>query len=153
MDDRERSFLVTYARDALDILENCIHQYDLGKHHYYRVAAVQLRLLLCDTAFRHGQHEDISLIPRLLPRLQLPPFASKEDQNTSTDLQRWLNSSTGLNTDLSIRQLIRRVCDIDGGAHVETKPLAGLPENEDTSQWIINLSKCLLPLLSAAINR
>ncbi len=151
MECRERSLLVTYASEALDILEYCIHLYEQGKHHYYRVAAVQLRLLLCDTAFRHGQHEDISLIPALVPHLCLTPFSSKDDQKTNRDLQRWLDSSTGLDTDLTIRQLIRRVCDIDGGAHVDTKPLAGLPENEDTSQWIIDLSKYLLPLLSAAI--
>ena len=152
MDDQERSSLAAYACEALDILENCIQLYEQGKHHYYRVAAVQLRLLLCDTAFRHGQHEDISLIPALVPRLRLTPFSLKDNQNSITDLQRWLDSSTGLNTDLTIRQLIRRVCDIDGGAHVETKPLAGLPENEDTSQWIIDLGKYLLPLLSAAIS-
>jgi hypothetical protein len=122
-----------------------------GEHVFYRVAAVQLRLLLCDTAFRHGRHEDISLIPILAPNFRLSPFTLKDQQGSDVDLQTWLDAPTGLNTDLTIRQLIRRVCDSDGGAHVEIKPLAGLPDNEDTSQWIIELGRFLLPYLSAAI--
>lgn len=152
VEEQERQILLGYARDALNILEFSIRMYEAGNGGFYRVAAVQLRLLLCDTAFQHGKHENISLMPKLVPDLRLEPYAAQTQTNTRVDLQTWLDGATGLKSSLSIRQLIRRVCDIDGGAHVEIKPLACLPENEDTSQWIVDISKYLLPLLSSAIS-
>jgi hypothetical protein len=152
MEEQEREILLDYARDALNILEFSIRMHEAGNRGFYRVAAIQLRLLLCDTAFRHGKHENISMIPKLVPDLRLVPYIAKTPTDARVDLQTWLDGATGLKSPLSIRQLIRRICDIDGGAHVEIKPLAGLPENENTSQWVIDISKYLLPLLSSAIS-
>jgi hypothetical protein len=152
MDEKSRRILKVYTSDALSILENCIALAERGQSSFYRVAAVELRILLCDTAFRHDRHQDISIIPMLVPDLRLRLLDQPVDDPSEVDLQTWLDSPSGLVAGLSIRQLIRRVCDIDGGAHVEIKPLAGLPEHEDTRQWIIGVSKYLLPILTKAIS-
>jgi len=54
-DGREQRRLAGYARDAIQILEHSRALYAQGQVYFYRVAAVQLRLLLCDTVRRHGK--------------------------------------------------------------------------------------------------
>lgn len=152
MDERSKSILKQYTRDSLSILEHSISMVEQGHLSFYRVAAVQLRILVCDTTFRHDHHEDISAIPILAPELRLLRLENTGNDRQEVDLQTWLDSPSGVKSGLTIRQLIRRVCDIDGGAHVEIKPLASLPEEEDTHQWIINISKYLLPILTRAIS-
>jgi hypothetical protein len=152
MDEKSQRILKAYTRDALGILGNCITLADRGQTSFYRGAAVQLRILLCDTTFRHDRHQDISIIPMQVPDLRLRLMDQPAGDSSEVDLQTWLDSPSGLVTGLSIRQLIRRVCDIDGGAHVEIKPLAGVPDNEDIRQWIIKVSKFLLPILTKAIS-
>jgi hypothetical protein len=143
--------LKQYTRDALSILEQCVRLYEEGQQSFYRVAAAQLRILVCDTTFRHDRQVDIAIVPVLLPNLRLRPFAEGVLSNTLVDLQTWLDSPSGIVETMTIRQLIRRVCDIDGGAHVDVKPLAGLPQGGDTRQWIIDVSKFLLPILKQAV--
>ena len=63
-----------YGQDALKILRTSLNLMDQGQPEFYRVAALQLRLLLCDTTRRHGRSVDISLASRLWPDLRLHPF-------------------------------------------------------------------------------
>jgi hypothetical protein len=155
MDQKSKLILAQYTTDALNILDHSISLYDEGHESFYRVAAAQLRILLCDTNFRHGKSEDIAVIPVLLPDLKLRQIDSSGQPQLDlppVDLQTWLDSPSRIETDLSVRQLIRRICDIDGGAHVDIKPLAGLPVHGNARQWIINLSRYLSPVLSAALS-
>jgi hypothetical protein len=147
VDEQTRQLLKQYAADALDLLADSITMYEKGRTPYYRVAAMQLRLLLCDTTYRHEHREDIALLPALKSDLRLPLLGKSPAQPETVDLQTWLESPNRLINDLTIRQMIRRVCDTDGGAHVEIKPLAGLPRNEEVGQWVIDVSILLLPYL------
>jgi hypothetical protein len=52
----------------------------------------------------------------------------------SLDIETWLDLPVAGNSRLTIRTLIRRVCDLDDGAHVDIKPLAGSPANRETRQ-------------------
>jgi len=151
MDERSRAVLTQYTRDAINILEQCVRLYEEGHESFYRVAAAQLRILVCDTTFRHDRQVDIAIVPTLLPDLRLRPFTISGGSDESVDLQTWLDSPSGFLEAMTIRQLIRRVCDIDGGAHVDVKPLAGLPKDGETRQWIIDVSKFLLPVLKNAV--
>ncbi len=151
MDERSRAVLTQYTRDAINILEQCVRLYEEGHESFYRVAAAQLRILVCDTTFRHDRQVDIAIVPTLLPDLRLHLMSDKTRSQPEVDLQTWLDSPSGLEPEMTIRQLIRRVCDIDGGAHVDVKPLAGLPKDGDTRQWIIDVSKFLLPILKIAV--
>lgn len=151
VDEWTRRLLKQYATDALDLLADSIAMYKKGRTPYYRVAALQLRLLLCDTTYRHERREDIALLPALAPELLLPLLARTPGAPETVDLQTWLDSPSGLDNNLTIRQMIRRVCDTDGGAHVEIKPLAGLPHYEEVGQWVIDVSKLILPVLKNAV--
>ena len=119
--------LEQYLLDSLEILRTAIDQYKQGNTPFYRVAALQLRLLLCDTTRRHGKIVDISLLSRILPDLNIP--ALKSDKSLDQDLhpltlKNWLEQpipDTEAST-LSIRQFIRSLCDQNGGAHVDPKP-------------------------------
>ncbi|MHC1740343.1 MAG: hypothetical protein AB9897_04450 [Anaerolineaceae bacterium] len=156
MDERSREILAQYTADALTILDHSIALSENGHESFYRVVAVQLRILLCDTNFRHGKTEEIAVIPLLFPRLTLHPIDSLGlplKHLLSIDLKTWLDLPAGSDSELTTRQLIRRVCDIDGGAHVDIKPLAGLPENGNTRQWIINLAKYISPIIGEALRQ
>ena len=94
------------------------------------------------------------MIPVLLPDLKLQPVDSNGQPQLSAspvDLQTWLDLPSRIEEKLTVRQLIRRFCDVDGGAHVDIKPLAGFPIHGNARQWIINLARYLSPLLSAAL--
>ena len=155
MDEKSKLILSQYTMDALNILDHSIRLYEEGHDSFYRVAATQLRILLCDTNFRHGQTEDIAVVPILLPDLQLNLLDDQALPIVETppvNLQTWLDSAAGEETGLTIRQLIRRICDVDGGAHVDIKPLAGLPQKSDTRQWIIRIGKYISPILTRALS-
>ena len=151
MDDKSKHILSRYTLDALNILDHSIQLFDEGHESFYRVAAAQLRILLCDTTFRHGKQEDIAIVPVLLPDLNLSPVDAQGNpsRTASMNLQTWLDSPSQIEAGMTIRQLIRRICDVDGGAHVDIKPLAGLPLEGNTHQWIMNIARYLLPVLSA----
>ena len=125
--EKERE--LAYARQSVGILLTSLELMAGGRPEFYRVAAVQLRLLLCDSTRQHGQVVDISLAGRLWPDLRLPALGPGEE---SIELPRaaWLEQRPEPEG-LTIRGLIRRVCDQDGGAHVDPKPQAGLPPELD----------------------
>jgi len=122
--DKKHQQAVEYLQGALDILRTSL---ELGRGRqpvFYRVAAAQLRLLLCDTTRRHDRMEDIALARRVMPELRLLPLvgrqfdASRERIPLSDWLLQPLPSDREQNQ-LTIRQLIRQVCDQDGGVHVD----------------------------------
>ena len=130
-----------YARQALGILRTCLELMAAGRREFYRVAAVQLRLLLCDTTRQHSQVVDISLAGRLWPELKLPRLdAGGAPGEGGSELARlaWLEQRLEPEG-ITLRQLIRRVVDQDGGAHVDLKPNAGLPEALDVAEKIARL--------------
>jgi hypothetical protein len=134
-----RQILLAYARDSLEILRLSLQLCRQDRRPFYRVAALQLRLLLCDTTRRHGQVMDIALLPRLIPKLDLPAL---DPGGHRLPLEDWLAQPVpGLA--LTVRQLIRRVCDQDGGAHVDFKPEAGL-QGLDPAQWIQTIGEIVV---------
>ncbi len=155
MDMHSRQVLAQYTTDALDILNHSIALYAEGNIYFYRVVAVQLRLLLCDTTFRHGHHENCALVPQLFPEIRLHPLdvaGHPQLDQPSLDLPAWLEQPASVAPGLTIRTLIRRLCDLDGGAHVDTRPLAGLPANRETRQWLIDLAASIAPILAQALS-
>jgi hypothetical protein len=130
-----QDILIAYARDALQILVTSLDLSRRGRPEFYRVAALQLRLLLCDTTRRHGEVVNVSLLPRLLPHLMLAPLGSDGAFDTRAKpllLDIWLEQplsapmapfAAAAPGGLTIRELIRWVCDQDGGAHVDPRRL------------------------------
>jgi hypothetical protein len=142
--------LYQYAQDALTILKQSIQLYQEGCTVFYRVAALQLRLLLCDTTRRHGKITDIALISQLIPDLTLPPIGpdgKPDHHNPILSIPEWLAQELPTNPPINTRQLIRRVCDQDGGAHVDPKPVAGLSNIDAPETWIIRLGKVVTEAL------
>jgi hypothetical protein len=136
-----------YALDALDILEKSSRMAREFPH-FYRVAALQLRMLLCDTTRQHGKIVNISLIPGLLPDLRLPTV--KEDGSPilirqALNLEDWLEQTPLPDVALTIRQMIRITCDQDGGAHVDRKQESQLPD--DIPAFLVNMSAWLAPMI------
>jgi hypothetical protein len=140
-----------YALDAVDILGRSARM-ATEYPHYYRVAALQLRLLLCDTTRLHGKIVNISLIPGLLPDLSLPGVRADGRPDASgqaLNLADWLEQSPLPGVPLTIRQLVRITCDQDGGAHVDRKVESQLPEG--IPDFLVNLSTWLAPHLSVQL--
>jgi hypothetical protein len=153
------SSLYAYARDACQILGSSLALARRGQPAFYRVCAAQLRLLLCDTTRQHGQVIDVSLLPRLFPDIQFQPLKSSPDLQTglfdphqeAISLAEWLQQRLPIkikdykpaNTkeSLTIRDLIRQVCDHDGGAHVDPRPNTGLGQLVDYPQWVLAISE------------
>ncbi len=72
-DNEMTSFsLIDYTRDALEILHASLQHMQSGQPAFYRAAAVQLRLLLCDSTRRHNRRVDLALLPQVAPNLHLP---------------------------------------------------------------------------------
>jgi len=145
--------LEPYLIDALDILKTAVKLFHEGKKGQYRVAALQLRLLLCDTTRRHGEIVDISLLPRLYPDLKLPalsPDGKPLENSTELPLILWLEQmlATPNGPSISVRRLIRKVCDQDGGAHVDIKPHAGFSDFRNFREWIISIAKVVIGKLT-----
>ena len=130
-----------YANDSVKILVTSLELVEQGRLEFYRVAALQLRLLLCDTTRRHNQIEDISLAKRIWPHLHLHPLNLEGFFDSDLDpipLSDWLAQRLPLPSGeaLTLRGLIRRVCDQEGGAHVDLKPAPGLPAQPDVIEWV-----------------
>lgn len=136
-----QKMMLEYVRGSIQILRRCIELYDQGERVFYRVMAVELRLLLCDTTRRHDRIYDLSLAPRLFPRLELLPLNDRHEFDRSgarLPLKTWLEQSISVNptTTQTLRQLVREVCDQDGGAHVDQRAArAFLPEN-GPPEWV-----------------
>jgi hypothetical protein len=139
---QSRQILLAYAQDSLEILKHSLHLFRQGRRPFYRVAALQLRLLLCDTTRRHNQVADIAVLPQLIPNLDLPAVDSGGKRLLLRD---WLAQPIPGQPDqaLTVRQLIRRVCDQDGGAHVDFKPEAGL-DTLEPAEWIQKLGEIVV---------
>lgn len=96
-----KSSLLEYGLDAVALLRRCIELYDRGETVFYRVMAVELRLLLCDTTRRHDQLFDLSLAPRLAPDLALPALDGDGEFTRAGDplpLALWLEQEIPLAT-------------------------------------------------------
>jgi len=135
---RQPADLEAHARAALHLLECSILLYRQGDDAFSRVAAVQLRILLCDTTRRHNRMESLALLPRIEPQLNLPNLST----GTFMSIQAWLEQPLPAMPEMSVRDLIRRVCDQDGGAHVD--PHANTPPPPMAGEWIIQLGEILL---------
>ncbi len=142
------AFLQDYLRDSIRLLRQAVVSYHAGEVAFYRVAALQLRLLLCDSVRRHDHSEDISLLRRVHPGYVLPPIDGEGHIKTGAPLtlDAWLEQPLhGQNGEiLSVRLFIRRVCDQDGGAHVDPKPEAGLAAFPHRADLIIRLAVNLI---------
>ncbi len=143
-----------YAQDALKILQTSLELVSQGHLEFYRVAALQLRLLLCDTTRRHNRVVDISLARRLWPRLRLRALnteGSFDPNLESLPLSDWLAQRLTLKSGsgLTMRALIRRVCDQEGGAHVDLRPQAGLQAVPDASAWVCKAAEEALRAIQA----
>jgi hypothetical protein len=144
-----------YGQDALKILNTSLNLIDNRQPEFYRVAALQLRLLLCDTTRRHAQMVDISLAKRLWPDLRLHPLNALGHFDANLPpllLDDWLMQVLpgDASRSITLRQLIRRVCDQDGGAHVDLKPRAGLHRIADVSAWIYKIAAEVISALEKA---
>lgn len=146
----DRQCLVRYAQDAVAILDQSIDLYAAGQMYFYRVAAVQLRLLLCDTTRRHEQIHLTALARRLWPDLRLPALGDDFSQPHSLLLDVWLEQKLP-QTGLTLRQFIRHVCDQDGGAHVDLRQHTLLPDQFPTALWICNLGKIVTAVLTSRL--
>jgi hypothetical protein len=137
-----RQILLAYAQDSLEILKRSLRLVREGQRPFYRVAAVQLRLLLCDTTRRHNQVVDIAVLPQLIPNLDLPAISP---DGKKLLLEDWLAQPIPGQPDqaFTVRQLIRRVCDQDGGAHVDIKPEAGL-DGHGPAEWIQTIGEIVV---------
>jgi hypothetical protein len=138
-----------YCLESLEILQTAVDLYQEGKTPFYRVASVQLRLLLCDTTRRHGNIVDISLLPQVFPNITLPPFTPEGrplENVPEMPLSTWLEQRipTVKGPAITLRTLIRRVCEQDGGVHVDSKPHAGLAGITNHPEWIIAISRVVL---------
>lgn len=156
MDANSKKILFQYTQDALSILTHSLRLVKEGEPSFYRVAAVQLRILLCDTTFRHDRQEEISVLPILFPELCFHPLDSsgKPDEHIGPiPLQQWLELPAYKDSPLTLRQMIRRICDVDGGAHVEVKPLAGVPEGVDACIWISGIAEEIIPVLAEKLKK
>lgn len=127
--------LTAYARDALRILKDSLEHYDRGEHFYYRVMAVQLRLLLCDTVRRHDRVMSLALLPRIRTDFSLPALSQADGQ---LPLAAWLEQPVELRPGerMALRQLIREVCDRQGGAHVDTRRQAAVGVEGAAAEWM-----------------
>lgn len=126
--------LLDYTRDAAEILRRCVELYDRGETVFYRVMAVELRLLLCDSTRLHNAPLDLALLPALYPDLTLPAL----DDGAPLLLETWLEQpvSTSGGAHLTARQLIRQVCDQDGGAHVDRRARMAVEGTEKRARLI-----------------
>lgn len=134
--------LLSYTRDAALILQQAIRLYHAGQTCFYRVAAVELRLLVCDTTRLHGQLVSLALVKRLWPETRLRALGSQA-AGAGLALEDWLEQKLPPG-DMTVRQFIRVVCDQDGGAHVDSRRHSTLPEQCPTGEWIIQLSEIVL---------
>jgi|APHig6443717497_1056834.scaffolds.fasta_scaffold334285_2 hypothetical protein len=152
-DGDQTESLLSYLHDTILILQAAIRHYHQGDKIFYRVAALQLRLLLCDSAHRHNRKEDISLLPILFPAFTLPPLLPDAAPMDGAHLllSEWLAQPViDLAGDrLTIREFIRRVCDQDGGAHVDPKPATGLISYPNRDKMIIGIAELVCSTLEA----
>jgi hypothetical protein len=148
--------MLEYARGSARILRRSIELYDQGERVFYRVMAVELRLLLCDTTRRHDKIYDLSLAPRLFPNLALSPLNDRYEFDLSgarLPLEIWLAQSIPLNPTLThtLRQLVRGVCDQDGGAHVDRRTTCVFLPEDSQAEWMRKIAGVVLAELEKVL--
>ncbi len=136
-----------YLKDSLNIIAQSLKSINSGQTFFYRVIALQLRLILCDTLRVHDEVVDISLIRRIEPNIQLHLISWDVDTvlpPKKLSLDDWLSTPIPGTKDepITIRKLIRQVCDTDGGAHIDQR--ANLVFPPDYREWIIRLAGSVL---------
>jgi len=146
-----------YGRDSWLILSASLELIEQGHSEFYRVAALQLRLLLCDTTRRHNRRVDISLAKHLWPDLHLNPLNPQGQFDLGLapiPLEKWLAQLLPgvAGQSITLRDLIRRVCDQDGGAHVDYRPQAGLQDITDVPGWICKIGAEVARVIGKALN-
>lgn len=148
----EQQLYLDYARSALRLLRRSLELGQGAEPDFYRVAALQLRLLLCDTTRQHERVVDISLVPRLWPDLLWPALDSSGQANSglpALTLSAWLEQPAAPGG-MTLRQLIRRVCDQDGGAHVDLRERPPLADYASARQMILRVAELVLERLAEA---
>jgi hypothetical protein len=117
---KKRDYLKAYLRDSLAILVESTRMARGGSPAFYRVVAVELRLLLCDSTRIHNEWVDISLVHQLYPQLKWQTEEWQEGTSKSVKIPEWLELPAMADDPQhrTIRKLIRQICDLDGGAHV-----------------------------------
>ena len=135
--------------DSLEIIRQSLQLVYSGNTAFYRVIALQLRMLLCDTTRRHGKIVDLSLLPEILPDLKMHAMDGSGQPVTdgaALSLMEWLQQKLNVNesSSLTIRQFIRQVCDQDGGAHYDPKNDRVFDQSESYRQIIENLGRYLI---------
>lgn len=140
----DKTDFTMYGWDAWRILATSLELIEQVRPEFYRVAALELRLLLCDTTRRHSRTVDISLARRLWPDLRFYRLNAQGQFDAGLEplaLDSWLAQviSCGAGCTITLRELVRRVCDQDGGAHVDPKARAGLQGVEDVPGWICKI--------------
>lgn len=155
--DANTMLLETYLADVLTILRTSLKLARQGQRFFYRVAALQLRILLCDSTRLHNRPLELGLLPRLRPRLALHPLTKDGAFDRSAPpipLQDWLNQPLPLKNDspLTIRRLIREVCDRDGGAHVDVRAHLPPASRAERAEWILHLGEYLLSMFPEEIS-
>ncbi len=136
--------------ESLEILSTAVEFYHQGRRSFYRIAALQLRLLLCDTTRRHNKIVEISLLSQAKSNLLLPPI--REDGSPDLNapylpLPAWLAQPLPAAKHLDIRLFIRRICEQDGGAHFDPKPESGVFDIPQRDEWIIHIARIVLATL------
>ncbi len=117
---RKRDYLKTYLQDSLSILAESSRMAREGYPAFYRVVAVELRLLLCDSTRIHNEWANISLVHQLYPQLKWSTEGWKEETSKFVKIPEWLELPAMADDPQhrTIRKLIRQICDLDGGAHI-----------------------------------
>lgn len=147
-----------YLHQSLELLADSIDQYKKGKTGYYRVAAAQLRLLFCDTTRRHDRIVDISLVRQILPDLRLTsPDTPDQAQDPSLllNLEDWLEYEVEFlsGEKMTIRSLIREICDRDGGVHVDLGWKRNQAHREAMREKIMLIAKIVVSILRLTHHR
>jgi AhpD family alkylhydroperoxidase len=140
-----------YLKSSLEIIRWNIEAYRAGCLACYRVLAVELRLLLCDRKREHSRWGDTALVATLYPHLRwqapLPVDTDPLEHLSISDgpefsLAEWLASPiySTCKRMLTIRDLIKIICEKDGGAHADP---AGIPWPSEETPIVARLT-CLV---------
>jgi hypothetical protein len=148
------TLLEEYILSALQIITTNLRLYCSGEYACYRVVAIQLQLLLCDTTRIHGRSVDTSLISGLNVEIKLPALkqaalggrVSIDADGERLSSSAWLSQALTLpgGEALTLRQFIRVICEQDGGAHVDLRPEKGMRGWPERADHIAVLGECVL---------
>ena len=151
----KRVDLADYARGSLNLIARSLSEIEKGYPEFYRVIALQLRLLLCDSTRRHNQTVDISLVPQVLPELKFHPLNSigefDHDLPPMT-LEEWLAQPLPIKatSPVTIRTLIRHVCAAILVTHLADQRAAMLfiPE---AARWVVHIGRYVMERLETGL--